>query len=51
MMMHSTVRKIDMFEVEIKNGGFQFKSEDSKIERETLLSFPNPNYDRLWVLV
>ena len=46
-MIHSTVRKIDVFEVEIKDlsGIFQFKSEVSKIERETLLSLPNPNYE------
>ena len=46
MMMHSTVRKIDVFEVEIKCLGrsLQFKSEVSKIERETLLPLSNPNY-------
>ena len=47
MMMHSTVRKMDGFEAEIKNlsGSFQFKSEVNKVERETLLSLPNPNYE------
>ena len=39
MMMHSTVRWIGVFEVEIKglSGSFQFKSEVSKVERGTLL--------------
>ena len=39
MMMHSTVRKINVFEVKIEDlsGSFQFKSEVSKVERETLL--------------
>lgn len=47
MMMHSTSRKIDMFEVEIKDLSerFQLKSEASKVEREILLSLPNPNYE------
>ena len=47
MMMHSTVRETNVFEDEIKDlsGSFQFKSEVSKVERETLLSLPNPNYE------
>ena len=47
MMMHSTTRKIDVFEIEINDvsGDFQFKAEISKVERETLLSLPNPNYE------
>ena len=34
MMMHSIVRKIDVFEIEIKDlsGSFQFKLEVSKVE-------------------
>ena len=45
MVMHLTVRKIDVFEVKIKDlsGSFQFKSEVSKVERETLLSLPSLN--------
>ena len=47
MMMHSTTRKIDMFEIEINgaNGNFQFKAEVNKVEREILLSLPNPNFE------
>ena len=47
MMMHSTTRKIDVFEIEINDasGNFQFKAEVNKVERETLLSLPNPNYE------
>ena len=47
MMMHSTIRKIDVFEVEINDvsGDFQFKTEVSKVKGETLLSLPNPNYE------
>ena len=49
MMMYSTVRtvrKVDVFEVEIKYLGWslQFRSEVSNVERETLLSLSNPNY-------
>ena len=45
MIMPSTVRKIDVFEVEIKDlsTSFQFKLEKNKVERERLLSLPNPN--------
>ena len=44
-MMHSVIKIIDVFEVKIKNlsESFQFKSEVSKVESETLLSLPNPN--------
>ena len=47
MMMHSTTQKIDVFKTEINDvsGDFQFKAEISKVERETLLSLPNPNYE------
>ena len=43
MMMHSTVRKIDVFKVDIKDpsGSLKFKSEVSKIEREMTLSLLN----------
>ena len=46
MMMHSTVRNIDVFEVEIKDlsGRLQCKSKVSKVERESLLSLANTNY-------
>ena len=49
MMIHSIARKIDVFEVEIKHlsGSLQFKSEVSKLSRETLLSVSNPNYEAL----
>ena len=47
MMMHSTTRKIDVFEIEINgvSGNFQFKAEVDKVERETFLSLPNPNFE------
>ena len=47
MMMHPIVRKADVFEIKIEdlNGSFQFKSEVSKIEIETLLSLLNSNYE------
>ena len=47
MMMHSTTRKIDVYEVEIKDvtGSFKITTEVSKVERETLISLPNPNYE------
>ena len=47
MIIHSTIRKIHVFQVEIKDLGvsFQLKSEVSKAERETLLSLPHPNYE------
>ena len=47
MMMHSTTRKTDVFEIGIKDvsGDFQFKAEVNKVEREILLSLPNPNFE------
>ena len=47
MMMHLTTRKIDVFEIEIDDisRDFQLKAEVNKVERETLLSLPNPNYE------
>ena len=47
MMMHSTTRKIDVFGIKINDvsGNFQLTEEVTKIERETLLSRPNPNYE------
>ena len=49
LMMHSTTRKIDVFEIGINDvsGDFQFKAEVNKVERETLLSLPNPNYESI----
>lgn len=46
MMMHK-VRQINMFEVEIEDitRSFYFKSKVSKVEKETLLSVPNANYE------
>ena len=47
MIIHSTTRKINVFEIEINDGSgdFQFKAEVSKVEREILLSLPNPKYE------
>ena len=38
---------MDVFEIEINDvsGDFQSKAEVSKVERETLLPLPNPNYE------
>ena len=46
-MINSTKQKIDVFEIKINDvsGDFQFKAEVNKVERETLLSLPNPNYE------
>ena len=46
MMVHSTTQKIGTFEIEINvvSGDFQFIAKVSKVDRETLLSLPNPNY-------
>lgn len=46
MIMHK-VRQINMFEVEIEDitRSFYFKSKVRKVEKETLLSVPNTNYE------
>ena len=53
MMMHSTTRKIDVLKVEINDvsRNFQFKTEVSKVERETLLSLPNLNYESVLIVL
>ena len=53
MMMHSTTRKIDVLKVEINDVSrdFQFKTEVSKVERKTLLSLPNPNYESVLIVL
>ena len=45
MVIHSIVRKIDVFEFETQDlsGNFQFKPNIDRVERETLLSLPNQN--------
>ena len=45
MVIHSIVRKIDVFEFETQylSGNFQFKPNINTVERETLLSLPNQN--------
>ena len=47
MMINSTTRKIDVFEIEINDvsENFQFKAEVSKVEREKWLLLPNSNYE------
>ena len=47
MMINSTTRKIDVFEIKINDvsKNFQFKAEVSKAEREKWLLLPNPNYE------
>lgn len=46
-MMHSKVRNIDVFRVKIEelSGSSQFRLEVNNVERKTLLSFLNPNYE------
>ena len=47
MMINSTTRKIDVFEIKINDvsKNFQFKAEVSKAETEKWLLLPNPNYE------
>ena len=45
MVIHSIVRKTDVFEFKIQDlsGNFLFKQNIDRVERETLLSLPNQN--------
>ena len=49
MMLHTAIRKIEIFEAEISSldGKFKLKTEISKVEKSTLLTVPNPRYDQL----
>ena len=46
MTMNSTTRKLEVYNLEILNlsGKFPLNSEVYKVERNTLLSLPNPKY-------
>ena len=47
MTMNSTTRKLEVYNLEILNlsGKFPLNSEVYKVERNTLLSLPNPKYN------
>ena len=49
MMMQSTTRVIDIYNIEISDVNEQFKlvSEVSKVDRQVLLTLPNPQYDKV----
>ena len=46
MMFHITVKRVEIFDVTIQNieGNFELKTQLNKVEKDTLLSLPNPNY-------
>ena len=49
MVIHSIVRKTDVFEFKIQDlsGNFLFKQNIDRVERETLLSLPNQNNEEV----
>ena len=49
MMLHSTTRKIETYELKVGNmeGTFAFRMEASKVERYELLTLPNPRYQEI----
>ena len=46
MMFHTTTKWVEIFDVTIQNieGNFELKTQLNKVEKDTLLSLPNPNY-------
>ena len=49
MMLHTTTKKIEIFDITIQDvsSNFNFTTEVSKVERETLINIPNPKYDEM----
>ena len=49
MMLQRMEKKVDIYEVELKNleGTFSLHSEVNGIERKVLLTLPNPHYERI----
>ena len=49
MLLHTTVRKIDMYDLELKSAvsDFQLKIEVSSVEKQALLHLKNPKYREL----
>ncbi len=49
MLMHTTTRKIDVFNVEVtsNDGEFKLPVEVSKVEKEVLLNLNNPHYEQM----
>ena len=49
MMFHTTTKSVEIFNVTIQNteGNFEFKTQLNKVEKDTLLSLPNPNYQEI----
>ena len=49
MMLHTTTKKIEIFDITIQDvsSNFNFTTEVSKVERETLINIPNPKYDEI----
>ena len=46
MMFHTTTKWVEIFDVTIENieGNFELKTQLNNVEKDTLLSLPNPNY-------
>ena len=49
MMLHTTTKKIEIFDITIQDvsSNFNFTTEVSKVERETLINIPNLKYDEI----
>ena len=49
MMLHSTTRKIETYELQVEDveRTFHLEVEASKVEKEVLLTLPNPKYSKL----
>ena len=49
MMFHTTTKWVKIFDVTIQNieGNFELKTQLNKVEKDTVLSLPNPNYPEI----
>ena len=46
MMLHTTTKKVEVFEIQIQDvaSNFSFTTEVSKVEKDVLINIPNPQY-------
>ena len=49
MMLHTTTKKVEVFEIQIQDvaSNFDFTTEVRKVEKDILINIPNPQYEAM----
>ena len=49
MMLHTTTKKVEVFEIQIQDvaSNFNFTTEVRKVEKDILINIPNPQYEAM----